>query len=45
MHLLEVAEAGADAIAFADALHYEKYSLADIRNLALKYGIEIRESA
>ena len=45
LHLLEVAEAGADAIAFADALHYEKYSLADLRNLALKYGIETRENA
>ena len=42
-HLSQAVEAGADAIAFADALHYNKYSISDIRNMAEELDIPVRK--
>lgn len=42
-HLSEVYLAGADAMAFADALHYKRYTINDIRNIARDQGILVRE--
>lgn len=42
VHLREVVEAGADAVAFADALHYGRSSLPDIRRMAGDFGIAVR---
>tara|TARA_E500000318_G_scaffold111353_1_gene129665 strand:+ start:1955 stop:2725 length:771 start_codon:yes stop_codon:yes gene_type:complete len=45
-HFKEAVEAGhADAIAIADALHYDRLSLTDIRKAALDANIPIRELA
>lgn len=41
-HLRQVVEAGADAVAFADALHYRRTSLPEIRQLAGRFGIPTR---
>ena len=41
-HLAEVDSAGADAIAFADALHYDRYTFSEIRNMARNLNIPIR---
>jgi len=42
-HMAEVHFAGADAIAFADALHYNRYTLKDLRSMAKELNIEVRE--
>ncbi|MCC7452290.1 MAG: imidazole glycerol phosphate synthase subunit HisF [Anaerolineae bacterium] len=41
-HLRQVVEAGADAVAFADALHYGRTSLPEIRQAAGRFGIRTR---
>lgn len=41
-HLRQVVDAGADAIAFADALHYKRASLADLRQAARQFSIPTR---
>lgn len=41
-HLTEVYTAGADAIAFADALHYNRYAMPDLRNMAQELDIPVR---
>jgi cyclase len=41
-HLRDVVEAGADAVAIADALHYERLSLARIRDMAAAQGVAVR---
>jgi cyclase len=41
-HLREVIDAGADAVAIADALHYGRMSLAEIRAMAGAQGIPVR---
>ncbi len=43
-HLGEVVAAGADAIAIADALHYDRLSLAQVREMAGAQGIAVRQS-
>jgi imidazole glycerol-phosphate synthase subunit HisF len=42
-HLQEVVEAGADAVAFADALHFQRTSIRNIRESALQFGIPVRQ--
>lgn len=42
-HLGEVHEAGADAIAMADALHYNRFTLHEIREMAREQNIPVRE--
>lgn len=42
-HISQVVDAGADAIAFADALHYGRYSITDIRNMANELDIPVRK--
>lgn len=42
-HLLDAVEAGADAIAMADILHYRRMSLPDIRNAALESNLHVRQ--
>jgi cyclase len=37
-----VKEGGADAVAMAHVLHYQKYSFVDIRNAAINAGIHVR---
>lgn len=44
-HLREVVAAGADAVAFADTLHYQRMSLPDLRRMARSAGIAVREAA
>lgn len=44
-HLGEVVGAGADAVAIADALHYQRMSLPDLRRMACNLGITVREAA
>lgn len=41
-HLRQVVDVGADAVAFADALHYKRTSLPDIRQAAQQFGIPTR---
>ena len=41
-HLQDVVQAGADAIAFADALHFAKYTFSDLRKVASEYSISVR---
>ncbi len=41
-HLRDVVDAGADAVAFADALHYQRESLSGIRRMARDAGIAVR---
>jgi cyclase len=43
-HLGEVVAAGADAVAFADALHYKRTTLAELRAIARTAGISVREA-
>ena len=43
-HLREVVDAGADAVAIADALHYQRTTLAEVRATALAAGIAVREA-
>lgn len=40
---LAVAEAGADAVAMADILHYRRHSLQAIRKFALESGLSVRK--
>lgn len=42
-HLGEVVAAGADAVAFADALHYARQTLPELRAAARAQGIAVRE--
>jgi len=42
-HLNDVHSAGADAIAIADALHYNRYTMQSIREAARKLSINVRE--
>jgi imidazole glycerol-phosphate synthase subunit HisF len=44
-HLAAVVGAGADAVAVADALHYGRATLADLRRAAMDSGIAVREAA
>jgi cyclase len=41
-HIDQVVKAGADAVAFADALHYERTDLANLRIVAHSIGLETR---
>ena len=43
-HLGEVVAAGADAVAFADVLHYRRSTLPELRELARRSGITVREA-
>ena len=43
-HLVDIVNDGhADAVAFADTLHYERMTLNDIRQNALKAGLSVRK--
>lgn len=42
-HLQEVVQCGADAVAFADALHFRRTTLPEIRNAAKALGIPVRD--
>lgn len=42
-HLGDVHAAGADAIAFADALHYNRFTLQEIRERAREHNIPVRK--
>lgn len=42
-HLAAVHAAGADAIAFADALHYNRFTMQELREMAHKKNIPVRE--
>lgn len=44
VHLHDVVAAGADAVAFADTLHYQRTSMRDIRRMARELGIAVREA-
>ena len=41
-HMIEAVAHGADAVAMADVLHYERLSLSDIRAAALDAGLRVR---
>ena len=41
-HLLEVESAGADGVAFADALHFERFKIPDLRAFASEQGFGVR---
>jgi imidazole glycerol phosphate synthase subunit HisF len=41
---VEAANAGANAIAFADMLHYRRTTFAQLREVAEKSGIKVRTS-
>ncbi len=44
-HLAQsVHEGGADAVAVADALHYDRYTIADLRRAAREAGIPVRDA-
>ncbi len=42
-HLSQVVSAGADAVAFADALHYQRTTMPDLRQTARTAGIPVRD--
>jgi len=42
-HLFQVVAAGADAAAFADALHYQRTTMPELRQMAQTAGIPVRE--
>jgi cyclase len=42
-HLSQVVESGADAVAFADALHYARTSLPVLRQYAVEQGYQVRK--
>lgn len=44
-HVQEAVEHGADAVAMADALHYNRFSLAQIRSAAIEAGLRVRADA
>ena len=41
-HLISAIENGADAVAFADTLHYEKTSISDLRKIAREMNVRVR---
>lgn len=41
-HLNDAVGFGADAVAFADVLHYQRMTMSDIRNIAKEYEIPVR---
>lgn len=42
-HLIEVVQEGnADAVAFADSIHYGRYTIADLRTAAMDAGLPVR---
>lgn len=41
-HLFDAINYGADAVAFADALHYERSTLTDLRNIASTTNVRVR---
>lgn len=41
-HLRDAINAGADAVAFADALHYERATLAELRGIAAEMNVKVR---
>lgn len=43
-HLGEVVQVGAEAVAFADALHYRRTTFADLRTIAGELNIPVREA-
>jgi cyclase len=43
-HLGAVVKAGADAVAVADALHYRRVTVPDLRRMAREQGIPVREA-
>lgn len=43
-HLLDAVNCGASAVAFADALHYQRATFSDLKEFALKGGIKVRTS-
>lgn len=43
-HLVDAVHSGADAVAMADILHYERSTLLEIRSRALKAGLSVRRS-
>jgi cyclase len=43
-HLVDVTGAGADAVAVADALHYGRTTLPQLRDIALASGISVRQA-
>lgn len=45
LHLVEAMSAGADAVAAADALHFSRYSVEELRNAAELQGITVRAAA
>lgn len=42
-HSVEALQAGADAVAVADCLHYDRFEIAEFKELALRQGIKMRE--
>lgn len=44
-HMTQAFAAGADAIAMADALHYNRLTIADIRDAAIDAGLNVRRRA
>lgn len=43
-HLAEVVSQGADAVAFADALHYDRTTISQLREAAQAQGIKVRQA-
>lgn len=41
-HLIEAVQVGADAVAFADTLHYKRANFSQLRDIALQAGIKVR---
>ena len=41
-HLKDIVNVGVDAVAFADALHYDKMTIDDFRNLASLFDFDVR---
>jgi cyclase len=42
-HLIDVVECGADAVAVADALHYQRTTIPEIRRAAREAGVQMRD--
>lgn len=43
-HLQQVVLAGADAVAFADALHYSRFTMPTLRQIATEMGFKVRSA-
>ena len=43
-HLAEVVSQGADAVAFADALHYDRTTIPQLREAARAQGLKVRQA-